>query len=92
MLSSFVVLSVFLLWVLRSECEPVLILREFSSTWIRYLKLKNTEETYFIECFDEASSESSEDCTGEQLQEEAVEPHVDREQGLIDDLRIIYTL
>ena len=56
------------------------------------MKLKNPEETYFIECFDEASSESSEDCTGEQLQEEAVEPHVDREQGLIDDLRIIYTL
>ena len=55
------------------------------------MKLKYTEETYFIECFDEARSESREDCTGEQLQEEAVEPHVDREQGLIDDLTIMYT-
>ena len=47
-------------------------------------------KTYFIESFDEARGESSEDCAGEQLQEEAVEPHVDREQGLIDDLSNIY--
>jgi hypothetical protein len=91
MLRSFVVLSVFLLWVFRSEWEPFLIFREFSSTWVRYLKLKNIQETYFIEFFDEASGESSEDCTGKQLQDEAVEPHVDRKQRLVDDLTIIFT-
>ena len=43
----------------------------------------------FIECFDEAGGEEGEDCTGEQLEEEAVEPHVEGEQGLVDDLQIM---
>ena len=40
-----------------------------------------------VECFDEAGGEEGEDCTGEQLEEEAVEPHIDKEQGLVDDLQ-----
>ena len=79
MLSSFVVLSVFLLWVFTSEWEALIIFREFSLTWRKYLQLKNTQETYYIESFDETRGESSEDCAGEQLQEEAVEPHVQAE-------------
>ena len=42
--------------------------------------------TYFIECLDEAGGEDGKHNTGEQLQNEAVQPHVEGEEGLVNDL------
>ena len=36
--------------------------------------------TYFIQCLDEAGSEDGEDNTGEELQNETVQPHVEGEE------------
>ena len=45
-----------------------------------------SEFCYFIESSDEAGGEDGEHQAGEQLQEEAVEPHVQREHRLVDNL------
>jgi hypothetical protein len=41
---------------------------------------------YFIESSDEAGGEDGQHQAGEQLQEEAIEPHVQREHRLVDNL------
>ena len=46
----------------------------------------NAEFCYFIESSDETGGEDGEHQAGEQLQEEAVEPHVQREHRLVDNL------
>ena len=43
---------------------------------------------YLVQLSDKASSENCEEQAGEQLQEEAVEPHVQGKQGLINDLKM----
>ena len=51
-----------------------------SNVWIM------SEFCYFIESSDETGGEDGEHQAGEQLQEEAVEPHVQREHRLVDNL------
>ena len=48
--------------------------------------------SYFVHLSDEAASQDGQEEAGQQLQEEAVEPHVEREQGLIDHLEIVAQL
>ena len=40
----------------------------------------------FVECFDKAGGEDGEHQAGDQLQDKAVQPHVQGEDGCVDDL------
>ena len=44
--------------------------------------------SYFVEFIDEAGGEGGEHQAGNQLQDKAVQPHVQGEDGLVDDLKI----
>jgi hypothetical protein len=46
--------------------------------------------SYFVECIDEAGGEDGEHHAGDQLQDKAVQPHVQGEDGLVDDLKEKY--
>ena len=42
--------------------------------------------SYFVECFDKAGGEDGQHQAGDQLQDKAVQPHVQGEDGCVDDL------
>ena len=43
--------------------------------------------SYFIEFFDEAGGDDGQHQTGNQLQDKAIQPHIEGEDGLVDDLK-----